>query len=212
MVSAYTFLQNFRISEIRNTTGRSDLCGGRADRTGYRRAVHRRGAQGSCLQSAPNGEDEELSRADQRGKMVMMRERACVVREPAIRVALGVERLYDAAGSERSFAIPVERRDQVKADIPDKYEHQHDGAPPPDERHASCQGPPFPLCPQTYTPALSYEKAITIDAEVRSWKSEVRRKPKEAKEAEDAEETEEVIIYVICLICFLCLLCFSSDF
>jgi hypothetical protein len=41
----------------------------------------------------------------------------------------------------------MQRREQLKADIPDKYEQQHDGALPPEKRHGLRRGSPVPSDP-----------------------------------------------------------------
>jgi hypothetical protein len=41
----------------------------------------------------------------------------------------------------------MQRREQLKTDIPDKYEQQHEGALPPEKRYGLRKGSPVPSDP-----------------------------------------------------------------
>ena len=98
------------------------------------RDVNRFALRGSLSSVAGNGEDDELRRADQRGKMMMVRQGTIVVRESTIGMILwpppGCARNADTG--DENDRLDMEWSDQVKADIPDEYEHHQQGALPPE--------------------------------------------------------------------------------
>jgi len=91
--------------------------------------------------------------------MVMVRERALMVRKAAIGMRIRLVCSGDLNRSEMSLGIQMKRREQLKADIPDKYEQQHEGALPPEKRHGLRKGSPVPSDPishaSTYLQRLS---------------------------------------------------------
>ena len=105
---------------------------------------------GSLRSVAGAGGQDELCRANERGKMMMVRERAGMVRETAIGMVSVVGRLCQADWSVGRFGIRMERREQVKAEIPNKYEQHHEGAMPPEKRHGLREGSPVPSDPKSH--------------------------------------------------------------
>ena len=98
------------------------------------RDVNRFALRGSLRPVAGNGEDEELRRADQRGKMMMVRQGTIVVRESAIGMTLRIPSgwVRNADTGDESVRLDMEWSNQVKADIPDEYEQHQQGAVPPE--------------------------------------------------------------------------------
>ena len=98
------------------------------------RDVNRVGLRGSLSSVAGNGGDDELGRADQRGKMMMVRQGTIVVRESTIGMTLCIPPgcVRNADTGDRSIRLDMEWSDQVKADIPDEYEQHQQGALPPE--------------------------------------------------------------------------------
>ena len=94
----------------------------------------RRDRQRSGERLGRNGKNDGVLRANERGKMMMVRERALMVRKAAVGMRVGLGRAGDADGSRRSLLIEMERREQLKAEVPDKYEEQQHGGPPPEKR------------------------------------------------------------------------------
>ena len=93
----------------------------RADREGCGEMVRR------------NGKDDGVRRADERRKMMVVRKRALMVRKAAIRMMLGF-RGSNAHRSVRSRMLKMQRRQQLEAEVPDKYEQEESGRPPPQKR------------------------------------------------------------------------------
>lgn len=105
---------------------------------------------GSLRSVAGDDRNDELRRADERGKMMMVRERALVVRESAIGMVSVIGRLCQADGSVESFGICMERREQIKTEVPNKYEQQHERALPPEKRPRLPEGSPVPSDPKSH--------------------------------------------------------------
>ena len=91
---------------------------------------------GSLRSVAGDDRNDELRRADERGKMMMVGKHTTVVRDSTTRMALGV--CPGCGGNtdtgEGSLQIGMEWSDQVKADIPDNHEQQQHGALAPQKR------------------------------------------------------------------------------
>jgi len=92
--------------------------------------------------------------------MVMVRESALMVRKAAIGMRIRLVGSRNLNRSELRLVVQMKRREQLKADIPDKYEQQHEGALPPEKRHGLRRGSPVPSDPishaSTYLQRLSY--------------------------------------------------------
>ena len=100
--------------------------------------------RGAVRSVANDGWNDERSRADQRGKMMVVRERALMVRKAAIRMGFALVGSGNLHRSELGLRIQMKRREQLKADIPDKYEQNPDGTLPPEKRHGLREGSPVP--------------------------------------------------------------------
>ena len=64
--------------------------------------------------------------------MVMVRERALVVREAAIGMRVGLGRFEDHRGGR--ILMEMERGEKLEADVPNEREQQKRGASPPEKR------------------------------------------------------------------------------
>lgn len=89
-------------------------------------------------------ENNGLGCRDDSGKMVVVRERALMVREAAIGVRFGLVGSGNLNRSELRLVVQMQRREQLKADVPDKDEQQHEGALPPQKRQGLRKGSPVP--------------------------------------------------------------------
>ena len=93
--------------------------------------------------------------------MVMVRERALMVRKAAIRMGFALVGSGNLHRSELGLRIQMKRRKQFKTDIPDKYEQQREGALPPQKRNGLREGSPVPSDPNSHASYLS-SKIITV--------------------------------------------------
>ena len=92
--------------------------------------------------------------------MVMVRERALMVRKAAIGMRVGLGCSGNLNRSELRLGVKMKRREQLKPDIPDKCEQQHEGALPPEKRHGLREGSPVPSDPISHASYLSSEIII----------------------------------------------------
>ena len=130
------------------------------------RDVDRFDLRGSLRSVAGDDRNNELRRADQRGKMVMMGKDATVVRDSTAGMAFGVC-LGCACNSDTwkgSLRIGMEWREQVKADIPDHHEQHQHGALAPQKRRGLPQGEAIPSGPKTHSFNLSSKRLSQLDA------------------------------------------------
>lgn len=78
---------------------------------------------------------------------MMVRERALMVRKAAIGMRFSLVGSGNLNRSDLRLGVQMQRREQLKADIPDKYEQQYDGALPPKKRQGLRKGSPVPSDP-----------------------------------------------------------------
>ena len=81
----------------------------------------RRDRQRSSQMLCHSRQNDGLGGGQKRRKVVMVRNRAAVVREAAIGVLFGLGR-FDPYRSGRILMVEMERREQLEADVPNEYE------------------------------------------------------------------------------------------
>jgi len=104
-----------------------------ADGAGCCGAVIGRDRQHTGRLAGHAGQNDGVGGGQQRGEMVMVRERTAVVGEAAIRVPVGLGGFQGHRGGG-IVRVEMERGEKLEADVPNEREQQKRGTAPPEKR------------------------------------------------------------------------------
>ena len=114
-----------------------------------------------------NGRNEEVRGGDQGGEVMMMRKRTSVTWDSAIGVEVPAATRDDFRCRAGSFEKAVKRGNQVKADVPDKHQHEQKRTHPMQERDGPIYGLQLRFGPNRHVTSCLPNRLSQLDAEDR---------------------------------------------